>query len=82
MAGFTSSVRQSMNALRAGLVYVDGVRIFRFNETVNIGKVFQLELKYPNGTSKRDDVMLVIPTPGVVRSNAPTTRNYRKNFVP
>lgn len=77
LSGLTNSVRQSMNYLKAGFVFLDGNPISRLKDTVEIGKLFRLELRFPNGVTKAHNLMLVKPTRYKARLNQPNTE-YRK----
>lgn len=77
LAGITNSVRLSRNYTRAGFVYLDGTRI-SMRTTVEIGRTFTLELRFPNGKTVTREIALTHRPPlRNPRSNIPTERNRK-----
>jgi hypothetical protein len=80
LSGMTTSVRQSLNFTKAGVVFLDGSRVSRLEHTVELGKVFTLQLRFPNGVVKTKRIMLVPITrsvPETPRLVVPTYTRYR-----
>lgn len=75
LSGLTSSVRESKNYLRAGFVYLNGQRVSTLRDTVEIGKQFRLELRFPNGVTQSREIFLSRKVNYKPRSNQPTTVN-------
>ena len=59
LSGLTRSVRESKNFTKAGYVYYNGIRITSLRHTVPLGVKFRLELRFPNGRTRGQDIMLV-----------------------
>ena len=88
LSGLTTSVRQSRNYLKSGYVYLNGMLISSEKATVPTGALFHLEVRFPNGRVKGEDIMLVPSnrlanrtprqaSPGVSYSISPDKLNYR-----
>lgn len=77
LSGITKSVRESENFLKAGFVYLNGQRIYTIQETVEVGRVFLLELRFPNGITRGRQIFLSRPTRYKPRLNTPTTVYYK-----
>jgi hypothetical protein len=77
LSGLTKSVRDSRNFLRAGYVYLDGERLFSLQDTVEIGKPFLLELRFPNGVTERQQIYLTRLGHYKPRSNTPLRTYYK-----
>ncbi len=82
LSGMTKSVRESRNFTRAGFMFFNGSRIQSLRKTVPLGELFTLELRFPNGVTKTESIMLV-PIDRTrqleQRSNEPRQLNYRGN---
>lgn len=80
LSGMTNSVRESRNYTLSGFVFLDGRRIKSLKDTVQLGKVFTLELRFPNGVTRSEEIMLV-PKSRIVektpRGNNPRKLNYK-----
>ena len=80
LSGLTRSVRESRNFTRAGYVFLDGHRVAGLRDTVSLGKPFQLEIRFPNGRTKSEEIMLV-PRDRTVelrpRNTQPTELKYK-----
>lgn len=78
LSGLTKSVRESKNFTRAGFVYLDGVLTTSLKDRVSLGRPFTLELRFPNGKTKSEEIMLVprVPETGN-REFSPLVKNYR-----
>lgn len=59
LSGLTKSVRESRNFTKSGFVYMDGVRISSLKDRVRLGTTFTLELRFPNGRTKSEEITLV-----------------------
>lgn len=59
LGGFTKSVRDSRNFTKSGYVFVDGNQVLSLKETVSLGSPFTLELRFPNGRTISDTVVVV-----------------------
>jgi hypothetical protein len=59
LSGMTKSVRESRNFTRAGYVFLDASRVSSLRTTVELGRLFVLELRFPNGVTKSQNIMLV-----------------------
>jgi len=59
LSGLTTSVRNSKNYTKSGFVYMDGNRVQDLRATVPLGSPFRLEIRFPNGRIKGEDIMLV-----------------------
>ena len=57
LSGLTKSVRQSKNCVKSGLVYYNGMRVSSLKQTTTMGKIFLLEVRFPNGI-KLDTMMV------------------------
>jgi hypothetical protein len=81
LSGLTRSVRESRNYTKSGFVYLNGINVTSFKETISTGEPFYLELRFPNGRVKGEDIT-VIPysrlTFRTPRNTAPGT-NYSIN---
>jgi hypothetical protein len=77
LSGITKSVRDSRNYLRAGFVYLNGQRITTQKETVEVGSLFRLELRFPNGIVDGREIFLSRPTLYKPRLNQPDTPYYK-----
>lgn len=79
LSGMTRSVRESRNFTRAGYVYVNGNPIHSLGARVEIGAPVVLELRFPNGVIKSQEIM-VVSRPGgrhKARETGPTVLNRR-----
>lgn len=89
LSGLTKSVRDSKNYTKAGYVYLNGMNVRSFRETVSTGCPFYLELRFPNGRTKGEDITIVPSSRLSTRTprqtspgtnhyiNDPTKTNYR-----
>lgn len=77
LSGLTKSVRESENFLKAGYVWLDDNHILSLRDTVELGRLFRLEIRFPNGVVRARNIMLVRPTRYKPRNNYPDTA-YRK----
>ena len=77
LSGLTKSGRESENFLKAGFVYLNGQRIYTLQETVEVGRLFLLELRFPNGIAHRRHIFLSRPTRYKPRLNQPDTPYYK-----
>lgn len=59
LSGLTNSVRESRNFTKSGFVYIDGVRVSSLKDSVQLGTTFTLELRFPNGRIKSEEITLV-----------------------
>lgn len=59
LSGMTKSVRESRNFTRAGYVFLDEARISSLKDTVELGRKFVLELRFPNGVITSQEMMVV-----------------------
>lgn len=59
LSGLTNSVRESLNYTKAGFVYLNGIRVSSLKERVQLGSTFTLELRFPNGRVKSEEITLV-----------------------
>lgn len=59
LSGLTNSVRNSKNYTKSGYVYVDDSPILSLRATVPLGSPFRLEIRFPNGRTIGEDIMLV-----------------------
>jgi len=58
LSGITSSVRESKNFTKMGLVYLNG-NLAKQDTLVRIGNLFTLEVRLPNGMSMSRHILLV-----------------------
>jgi len=82
LSGMTSSVRESRNFTRAGFVFLNGSKMQTLKKGVPLGEIFTLELRFPNGVTQLEEIMLIPFTRHSQleqRSNDPTQLNYRGN---
>lgn len=77
LSGITNSPRESRNFIKAGFVYLNGVRVVSMSETVEVGSQFRLELRFPNSVIKGEDIFLRRIIHYKARSNQPK-REYRR----
>lgn len=89
LSGLTNSVRESRNYTKSGLVYLNGMLISSLKDTVSSGEPFYLELRFPNGRTKGQDIVVVPSSRLTLRTsrqtspgtspyiNDPTKFNYR-----
>ena len=77
LSGLTSSPRQSRNYIRAGYVFLDGNLVGNLKETMELGRPYRLELRFPSGLSNLLIVQLTRPVRYKPRTNQPDTA-YRK----
>lgn len=77
LSGLTNSVRQSRNYLKSGYVFLDGNPVSTLKDTVEIGKIVRLEIRFPNGVIKACNLILTRPTPYKPRLNQPDTRHHK-----
>ncbi len=54
----TNSVRESRNFTRAGFAFLDGRKVRSLKDTVELGRNFTLELRFPNGVTKTAQIFL------------------------
>lgn len=73
MSGMTNSVRESRNFTRAGYTYLDGRRIQSLKATVDMGKVFVLELRFPNGVTKSAELFVFPATRHTAKASRVTS---------
>jgi hypothetical protein len=79
----TNSVRESRNFTRAGYAFLDGRKISSLKVTIELGKPFILELRFPNGVIKTAEIFLFPATrntAGKPRSNDPDP--FKVNYQP
>lgn len=55
----TRNVRESRNYMLAGFVYLDGNQVHGLKSMVELGREFTLELRFPNGVTKSQEMMVV-----------------------
>lgn len=77
LSGLTNSVRQSRNYIRAGFVFLNNEPIRSIKDQMDVGRLYRLELRFPNGVIHAHNLMLIRPTPYRARLNQPDTA-YRK----
>jgi|SRR5690606_3035285 len=77
LSGMTKSVRESRNFVRAGYIWLDGNHVLSLRDTVDVGRVFRLEIRFPNGVVRGENIMLVRPVRHKPRTNHPD-KEYRK----
>ena len=77
LSGLANSVRQSMNFIRAGLVFLDNQPIRSFKDKMEVGKDYRLEIRFPNGVVTGHDIRLSRPTHYKPRLNQPDTRYHK-----
>lgn len=49
LSGMTKSVRQSLNVMKAGHVWVDYVQYRSLRDRIEIGRPYRFEIRWPNG---------------------------------
>lgn len=80
LSGMTNSQRESRNFTLSGFVFFNGRQVRSLRDTVQLGKVFTLELRFPNGVTKSEEIMLV-PQDRIVsktpRGNNPRDLKYK-----
>jgi hypothetical protein len=59
LSGLTKSVRASRGYTLSNFVYVNTNLVTSLKETVEIGRPFRLELRFPNGKTIGKDVIVV-----------------------
>ena len=59
LSGMTRSPRASRNYTKQGYTYLNGACVRSLKETVLIGAPFTLELRFPNGIIRTEEIMLV-----------------------
>lgn len=59
LSGLTNSVRESRNYTKSGFVYMNGVRVSSLKDRVPLGSTFTLEIRFPNGRVKSEEITLV-----------------------
>jgi ribosomal protein S4 len=78
----TKSVRESRNFTRAGYVFIDGARVSSLSYTVELGRLFTLEIRFPNNVVVSREIMVVaqdrttLLTPRVLEPD-PTELKYK-----
>lgn len=77
LSGITKSVRESRNFLRAGYVYLNRRQVTSLREMVEVGSLFRLELRFPNGVVKGENIFLSRPVHYKPRVNTPDTPRYK-----
>ena len=79
LSGLTRSVRESRNFTKAGFLYVNGTLTQSLKAQVEIGAPVLLELRFPNGLVKSQEIMPVDTPSGrkKPRNNTPTVLNRR-----
>lgn len=73
LSGMTNSVRESRNFTRAGFVFLDGQRVQNLRTTIQLGRNFILELRFPNGVTKRAEIFLFQATRHTAKAPRITT---------
>lgn len=77
LSGMTNSVRQSRNYVKAGFVYLNGDLISTLKDQMDVGRVYRLEIRFPNGVVQGQNIRLTRPVRYKPRLNQPDTR-YNK----
>ncbi len=83
LSGMTNSVRESRNFTRAGYAFVDGRKVRSLKDTIELGRPFILELRFPNGVIKSAEIFLFPATrhtAGAPRTNTP--KPFEVNYSP
>lgn len=78
LSGMTKSVRESRNFTLSGFTFVDGNMVKTLKKQVKLGNPFILELRFPNGVIKSQEIM-VVPRALIrtARQTGPRQLNYR-----
>lgn len=77
LSGMTNSVRQSRNYVRAGFVFLNGEPIRTLKDQMELGRVYRLELRFPNGVVQGQNIFLSRPVLYKPRTNQPDTRYHK-----
>lgn len=79
LSGLTRTVRESRNYLKSGFVYLNGLQVSSQRETIPLGTPFYLELRFPNGRTFGDDMVLIASNRLInrkPRQTSPGTNHY------
>jgi hypothetical protein len=83
LSGMTNSVRESRNFTRAGFAFLNGRKVRSLKDTVELGSIFTLELRFPNGVTKLAKVFLFPATRHTVKTSRVTTPEpFKVNYSP
>lgn len=58
LSGMTNSVRESRNFTRAGFTFLNGRRVYSLKDTIELGREFTLELRFPNGVTRTAEIFI------------------------
>jgi len=83
LSGMTNSVRESRNFTRAGFTFIDGRRVPSLKHTIELGREFTLELRFPNGVIKTAQIVLFPATRHTAKAPRATLPDpFEVNFSP